>query len=319
MRRLGLFAILLCSGISLAWAGQVSLIFAGDIMLDDGPGRVIAQGGDPFGEVADYLAMADFRIGNLECPIATKGEPLANKIATFRAQPGVVASLKGRFDALSLANNHSGDYGPQALMETMGHLDAAGIRYFGGGHNLAAAHRPLWLEKHGVRIAVLAYNEYKPRSFEAGPDWPGVAWSEDSRVMADIRAAKKAGADVVIPFMHWGWEKERNPTRRQRELARRMIDAGAAAVIGGHPHVTQGAETYRGRPIIYSLGNFVFDGFDYPEAREGWLVRLAVDSQGVVSWETATVHMDDMGVPRLAERIGKLCSDRKNRQIRPCR
>ena len=121
--------------------------------------------------------------------------------------------------------------------------------------------------KNGLRIAILGYNEYKPRSFEAGPNWPGVAWSEDSHVLRDIAAARAAGADIVIPFMHWGWERERQPSARQRRLARLMIDAGADAVVGGHPHVTQGDESYAGKPIIYSLGNFVFDGFDTGPSR----------------------------------------------------
>jgi poly-gamma-glutamate capsule biosynthesis protein CapA/YwtB (metallophosphatase superfamily) len=86
----------------------------------------------------------------------------------------------------------------------------------------------------GLRVAVLAYNEFKPRSFEAGADWPGIAWSEDSQVVADIRAARAAGADLVIPFMHWGWEREPQASARQRQLARLMIDAGADLVVGGH-------------------------------------------------------------------------------------
>ena len=110
-------------------------------------------------------------------------------------------------------------------------------------------------------FVVAPYNEFKPRSFEAGANWPGVAWSEDSQVVADIRAARKAGAHIVIPFMHWGWEEKPHPSPRQRELAQRMINAGADAVVGGHPHVTQGAHVYRGRPITWSLGNFVSTAF----------------------------------------------------------
>jgi hypothetical protein len=105
------------------------------------------------------------------------------------------------------------------------------------------------------------------------PHTPGIAWSEDEQVIADIRAARAAGADHVIPFMHWGWEKSTQPDDRQRSLARRLIDEGASLVVGSHPHVTQGAEIYRGKPIVYSLGNFVFDGFDYENARRGWLLR----------------------------------------------
>ena len=252
-----LFAALLTATATLATAADLALLFAGDIMLDDGPGRALAAGRDPLAAFASILGRADYRIGNLECPVATTGAPLANKIYSFRAHPRVLAAVQGRFEALALSNNHSGDYGQEGFVDTMRHLEAAGIRYFGGGRNLAEAHEPLWIARKGLRIAVLGYNEFKPRSFEAGARRPGIAWSEDSQVLSDIRAARKAGADLVIPFMHWGWEREPAPSARQRQLARRMIDAGAAAVVGGHPHVTQGAEIYKGRPIIYSLGNFV--------------------------------------------------------------
>lgn len=277
--------------------GQVTLLFAGDVMLDDGPGRTIAGGGDPLAAIAPLLATADFRIGNMECPLATTGQPHPTKIATFRAAPQTVSVLAGRFDAMSVANNHSGDYGQEAFLETLQHLDRSGIASFGGGQNLSEAHRPLWIERNGLRIAILGYNEFKPRSFEAGPDWPGVAWSEDEQVIADLRAARAAGADIVIPYLHWGWEKETRPTERQQSFARKLIDAGASAVVGGHPHVTQGAEIYRGRPIVYSLGNLVFDGFDYPEAQRGWLLHLTLDKQGVVAWETLAVNIDDAGTP----------------------
>jgi poly-gamma-glutamate synthesis protein (capsule biosynthesis protein) len=290
---IGLFCLLA----GFARAEHVTLLFAGDLMLADGPGQTIARGGDPLAPFAAILNAADFRIGNLEIPIANGGQPHASKIATFRADPQVVPVLHGRFDAVSLANNHSGDYGHDAFVETMRHLSNAGIAYFGGGHNLAEAHRPLWIDKNGLKIAILGYNEFKPRAFEAGANWPGVAWSEDDLVIADIRAAKIAGADLVIPFMHWGWEKETRPSERQKAFARKMIDEGAALVVGSHPHVTQGAEIYKGKPIVYSLGNFVFDGFDYPEARRGWLLRLKLDKSGVVFWETLAAQIDDAGTP----------------------
>lgn len=278
-------------------ADPVRLVFVGDIMLDDGPGRLIAGGGDPLAPFARELADADFTIGNLECPIASVGKAMESKIFAFRADPRVVDRLKRRFDALAVANNHSGDYGKAAFVETLAHLDRAGIRTFGGGRDLASAHAPLWIEQKGLRIALLSYNEYKPRSFEAGPDWPGIAWSEDSQVSSDIRAARAAGADLVIPFMHWGWEREPAPTERQRQLARLMIDAGADLIVGGHPHVTQGAEYYRGKLIVYSLGNFVFDGFDAPAEKRGWLLRLTVDRSGLLAWETVVAQMDADGTP----------------------
>lgn len=289
---------LLFFGLShLAQAEALRLIFVGDIMLDDGPGQSIAAGVDPLAPFASILKDADYRIGNLECPIATTGQPLDNKIYSFRANPRVLPILQGRFDAVALANNHSGDYGQEAFAETMEYLERAGIRHFGGGRNLAEAHKPLWIEQKGLRLALLSYNEFKPRSFEAGPNWAGIAWSEDDQVIADIRAAKAAGADHVIPFMHWGWEREPAPSERQRQLAHRMIDAGAALVVGGHPHVTQGVEYYQGKLIVYSLGNFVFDGFDLPAAKRGWLLRLTLDQGGVQHWETIAAQMDEAGTP----------------------
>lgn len=315
--RLALLILLALS--ALARAETVRLVFVGDVMLDDGPGRLIAAGGDPLAPMAPWLADADVRIGNLECPLATVGQPMPSKIYNFRADPRAVRVLAGRFDAMSVANNHSGDYGKAAFLETLAVLDGAGIRHFGGGRNLVEAHTPLWIAKKGLRIAVLGYNEFKPRAFEAGASHPGIAWSEDSHVIADIRAARAAGADVVIPFMHWGWEREPEPTARQRRLARVMIDAGADAVVGSHPHVTQGAEVYRGKPIIYSLGNFVFDGFELPAAKVGWLLRMEIDTRGVRSWLTLAARMDEDGTPHPDPATMTPCGRRGRATVERCR
>jgi poly-gamma-glutamate synthesis protein (capsule biosynthesis protein) len=312
-------AILLMSLAALAQAEPVRLVFVGDVMLDDGPGRVVAAGRDPLAPFAALLADADYRIANLECPLATTGKAIATKIYTFRADPRATRVLKGRFDAVSVANNHSGDYGRAAFLETLSVLDGAGIRYFGGGRNLVEAHAPLWIEQKGLRIAVLGYDEFLPRAFEAGADYPGIAWSEDSHVISDIRAARAAGADIVIPFMHWGWEYEPGPNERQRQLARAMIDAGADAVVGGHPHVTQGAEVYRGKPIIYSLGNFVFDGFEAPEAKLGWLLRMEIDPRGVSSWLTFAARMDEEGTPHPDSATATPCGQRGQATVELCR
>ncbi|MDB5920493.1 MAG: poly-gamma-glutamate biosynthesis protein, partial [Massilia sp.] len=269
MRRALLAALALCLGVNPAARAQteapapvVSLVFVGDIMLADSPGKVVKRGEDPFAPFAAILKSADIRIGNLECVVATGGSAEDDKPYTFRAAPNSLRFVKRHFDAVGLANNHTGDFGPKAFAEMLGLLDKAGIGYFGGGAHLAHAHTPLIIERKGLRIALLAHDEFFPRSFEADVDKPGVAWSEDEQVRRDIKLARtQYHADLVIPFMHWGWEHEPLASERQRQLARLMIDAGADAVVGGHPHVTQDVEQYRGKPIIYSLGNFVFDGF----------------------------------------------------------
>ena len=277
--------------------GMVTLVFAGDIVLDDVAGAMIARGQDPFAAFGPYFRKADIRIGNLECVVATTGSA-GDKNFTFRAHPRTLPVLRRHFDALALANNHSGDYGREAFAEMLGLLPAAGLQYFGGGRNLQEAHTPLILERRGLRIALLGYNEFMPRSFEADADAPGIAWSEDEQVEADIRAARTVHrADLVIPVMHWGWENEPVANARQRQLARRMVDAGADAVIGGHPHVTQDTEQYRGKPIVYSVGNFVMKETDNDAQRRAWVLRLTLDPQGVQAFDTQAVRIDMRGIP----------------------
>lgn len=276
--------------------GVVRLIFTGDIMLDELPGEDIAAGLDPFAAFRDVLAGADFTVGNLECVVATTGEKV-EKPFNFRAHPRVLPVLRRHFDAVSLANNHTGDFGHTALLQQLSLMKAAHLPFIGGGKDIREARTPLVIEREGIRIALLAYNDYQPRDFEAGPTWPGVAWAVDEQIIADIQAARSQHhADVVIPFMHWGREHE-EADRRQKKLARLMIDAGADAVVGSHPHVTQAIEYYKSRLIAYSLGNFVFNGFYYPENNTGWVLRLNMTKAGLQSWDTVIARMDKRGAP----------------------
>ena len=282
---------------AIAQSQAVTLVFAGDVVLDAEVGKMIMRGHDPFAGFSATFKEADIRIANLECVVSTKGEE-ADKTFTFRAHPRVLPTLRRHFDALALANNHSGDYGREAFSEMLNLLPAAGLQYFGGGRNLKEAHAPLILERKGLRIALLGYNEFMPRSFEADTDAPGVAWSEDEQVVADIRAARTVHrADLVIPIMHWGWENELVANARQRQLARVMIEAGADAVIGGHPHVTQDIEHHQGKPIVYSVGNFVMKETDNDNQRRAWILRLRLDREGVQAFDTLAVQIDLRGVP----------------------
>ena len=282
----------------------VRLIFVGDIMLDDLPGKAIARGVDPFADFATLFGRADAVIGNLECVVSTRGEA-ERKPYTFRADPRVIPLLQKHFAAVAVANNHSGDFGKEALREQCDLLEAAGLPYCGGGRNAAEARRPAIIERGGLRIALLSYNDFPPKRFEAGPDSPGIAWIREADLVADVRDARaRHAADIVIPFLHWGVEYRPRPLPEQRELARKLIDAGATAVIGGHPHVIQPVEVYRGRVIAYSLGNFVFDGFDEGPERWGWALTLTLRrSQGAFSttWTAAYAHIDDDGLPHLRQ------------------
>ena len=283
-------------------------------MLADLPGEAVARGADPFAEFAGLFQAADAVVGNLECVVATCGAAI-DKPWTFRADPRVLPVLAEHFDAVSLANNHTGDFGRDAFAEQLDHLEARAIPYFGGGRNCAHARIPTILDLKGLKIALLAYNDFYPRSFEAGPNWPGVAWSVDEQVVADLEAARTLHhADVVIPYMHWGDEHE--PVNdRQRALARLMIDHGADLIIGGHPHVTQGVEYYHGKLIVYSLGNFVFDGFEPGPARTGWLLRLRLDRQGLAAWDTVVAELDDNGIPHLIRDAASPAGSRGDAEI----
>ena len=300
MRQTCLLILLLSAAVADAWqdakGSSIRLAFAGDVMLDTLPGEAALRGEDIFAPIQEILARADVAVANLECAIGAVGRPVEGKPYAFRASPQVIPLLARHFQAVSVANNHTGDFGRDGFVETLQLLQGR-VAAFGGGRNRVEAHRPLLVKRRGVCLALLGYNEFQPREFEAGPDTPGVAWSDDRDVVADIAAARAAGADFVVPFMHWGWEGEPRPSRRQRRLARRMIDAGADLVVGGHPHITQGAELYKGRLIVYSLGNFVFDGFSTVAGRTGWLLSVVLDRSGVTEWEILTVTLDDRGLP----------------------
>ena len=269
-------------------------------MFDGGPGHAVVQGENPFAEFESLFRTADISICNLECVVGEKGDQVL-KPFTFRAPPCCLPLVKRYFSAVSLANNHSGDFGREGLAEELRLLDETGLPYFGGGRNRKQARAPLVLERRGMRVALLAYNDFPPRSFEAGSKTPGIAWLNPDQCVAEIKAARKEQhADIVLPYLHWGEEGEPNPEESQRALARQLIDAGADAIVGNHPHCTQTVDIYKGRPIIYSLGNFVFDYYPVdPAVFIGWVVRLSFRRSAAVELETFVVELDRTGFPHM--------------------
>lgn len=296
--KLAVFSLMFSANIALA--EDIHMLFVGDVMLDELPGKLIQRGGDPFASFANLFQQADIKIGNLECAIGTRGRR-EKKVYTFRANPRVTQVIKKYFSAVSLANNHSGDYGPQAFATMLDLLDREHIAYFGGGRDIRSAHQPYIVESHGKKIAILGYDEFLPRSFEALTDRPGVAWSDDDYVLYDIKNAKtKYQADIVIVYPHWGWEYQKTASQRQVRLAHLMIDAGADIVIGGHPHVTQNIETYKGKPVFYSLGNFVFNGFEDLDTTTGWALELTISADKQIDWKVHVARLDKNGSPQYA-------------------
>lgn len=296
-----LLSIAICATFAFSALGEtkeLSLLFVGDVMLDELPGEYIKNKKDPFESFQDLITKADIRVANLECVISSKGEKL-NKIYTFRASPEVLPTLTQSFNLLGLANNHSGDYGPDAFNDMLNLFKAKNIAFFGGGDNIKNAHKPFIWTQNGIKIAFIGYNEMMPRSFEADLKKPGIAWSEDEQVVYDIKTAKsKYHADLVIAVMHWGWEYETRHSQRQENLAHLMINAGADAIIGAHPHVIQDIEIYKQKPIFYSLGNFVFNGFTRAEENHGWILSMKANSKKVYDWKVVDAYLDAQGIPR---------------------
>lgn len=281
---------------------QVRLVFVGDVMLTRLPGDAVARGEDPFASFADVFGQADLAVGNLECVIATVGKAVP-KAWNFRCHPRNVPLLARHLDAVSVANNHSGDYGKDAFAEQLSLLKKGGVPYFGGGLDSREARSPLILERNGIKVAYLAFNEVEYRSYEAGPNKPGLAWGVDENLVADVAAAK-AKADLVIVYPHWGIEYQKYPSERQKSLARKLVDAGADLVVGAHPHVIETQEYYKGKLIVYSLGNFIFDDFnDVPPgiqepSRLSHVLRVTMTRDGLVQWDTLLARTDDDGIPR---------------------
>ncbi|XID95488.1 CapA family protein [Paenibacillaceae bacterium WGS1546] len=243
-------------------AESVTIALVGDILpaarvLE----RMMANGFDyPFREARPLLEAADIAAGNLEAPVTERGTPAEDKQYVFRGHSDALQAIKeAGFDFLSLANNHTLDYGWEGLSDTMEALDDIGLKHAGAGIDDKEAFAPAYIESNGLTVAFVSLSRVLPFvSWKADRNHPGLAEAYDPRrAVAAIEAAKE-NADVVVVMVHWGEERKVEPNKDQKDLAYRFVDAGADLVVGSHPHVLQGFESYKGKWIAYSLGNFVF-------------------------------------------------------------
>lgn len=279
----------------------------GDLMLARTIGeRVYSQGPQSiFAGVQPVLDSADLLVGNLECAITAHGRPEPEKSYTFAAPPEAADALASAgFDVLSLANNHALDYGFEGLSQTQRLLNDRGIAFVGVGENEAAAHRPVIVERNGLRLAFLAYVDvlaedggFDARRWVATASSPGMAWAHPDRIREDVATAR-AESDLVIVLLHFGYEGRAEPVASQQKAAHAAIEGGAALVLGSHPHVLQKAERYQNGLIAYSLGNFVFDGFGFP-ANYSAIFSATMDRNGVRDYGWFPVVVED-GLPRSA-------------------
>lgn len=267
----------------------ITVAITGDIMLGRSVNTMMVSTGDrfPFNYTADYLSGFDLTVGNLECVVSTLGTPEPKQFV-FEADPrGFERLAAAGFDIVSVANNHSGDYGKEAFTDMLAHLPQHGITPVGGGANLQAAHTPVIRTIRGTRLGILAYCEIGPENFVATDVTPGHAWLNPDLMTADIRAARPQ-VDFLVVFTHWGIEYELQETDHQVAMAHLAVDAGADFVVGAHPHVRQPSETYNGKPIVYSLGNFVFDLMPGPEESQGSVLSLTIQGSKLLDWKLRT-------------------------------
>ncbi len=276
----------------------ITLAITGDVMLGRSLNLQILQSGDrfPFNDTADYLSTFDLTIGNLECVISTLGSPEPKEF-TFPVDPAAFPRLTAAgFDIMSVANNHSGDMGKDAFVDMLGNLPAHGVTPLGGGRNLAEAHAGVVRRVRTTTVGLLAYCEIGPQNFEAETNSPGSAWLDLAPMQADITRLRPQ-VDFLIVFTHWGIEYVTQENDDQIGLAHAAIDAGADFVVGAHPHVRQPSETYRSKPIVYSLGNFVFDEMPGPEESQGSVLSLSLQGSQLLDWKLRTARIGFSGAP----------------------
>ena len=259
----------------------------GDIMLGRRVGEAAAAAGDPGAPLRHMqrrLARTDLTIGNLESTLSTAGGPRQGS-DSFAADPAVLPALTDAgFELLSLANNHTGDFGPRAFRQTMHRIDRTSIARVGAGVNSRASWRPTVLRANGLRFGFVAFNAIgeTPRATSTHPGVAEVRMSPRTgplnlsdlhRLTTTIRALARR-TDVVIALPHWGEQYTTVPVPDQRRVGAAMIDAGADLVVGGHAHWVQGIQMHRRHLIVNCLGNFIFDMDFSRQTEEGVVLEL---------------------------------------------
>ncbi len=261
---------------------SVSVTITGDILLDRGVRKVIEQKGmdavfSPF--VDSVFQSSDIVIGNLECP-ATKIKEPSFKQFIFRAEPEWLFTLKQHgITHLNLANNHSVDQGRAGLVDTRENVVSAGMIPIGAGRTMEEAARPVLLTSSPRKVYVLASLQLALENFAYLSEKPSVSQEDFDTLVERVRHLRSSEPDsYIIVTLHWGGEHTLQPVTIQRVRAHQLIDAGADALIGHHTHTLQTIEEYKGKPIYYSIGNFIFDQRK-PVNSKACMVKLTITKE----------------------------------------
>ncbi|GAA0133821.1 CapA family protein [Paenibacillus sp. YSY-4.3] len=241
---------------------MLHLHFAGDTIFSGSIASKLEKEGYhyPYEYIRELFEGDDLSVLNLETPVTDRGTPAEDKSFVFKAPPKALSPMReAGVDAVNLANNHTLDQGIEGLLDTMKHLQDNKIHYFGAGKNKQEAYAPVYLERKGIKIALCGFSRVIPQAdWAAGKNKPGLAVAYDPAEAVKAIQSARQNADLVIVVTHWGKERTTELEKHQSSLAHAFIDAGADLVVGGHPHVLQGMEYYKGKWIIYSTGNFIF-------------------------------------------------------------
>jgi poly-gamma-glutamate capsule biosynthesis protein CapA/YwtB (metallophosphatase superfamily) len=273
----------------------VLLAAVGDVTTGEQVGATVTTLGSdfPWSRVSSTLRAADLATANLEGAVSTRGVAVPGKEFHFRGPAALLRSARvaGGLDVVTVANNHSGDFGSVGLLDTLRLARAAGLATVGGGVNAAAALRPVVIVAGGLRIGFVGLSDVNPLGFNATADSPGTAKAEPETVASAVRAARRK-ADVVVCWFHWGTELHPDPSLRQQELAAAALDAGAQVVLGAHPHVFgRVSSPTRHTVVAWTLGNFVFPSGS-PDTERTGILTVALGRDGVRGWRVvhATIH-----------------------------
>lgn len=262
---------------------RLTICFTGDVLLDRGVRTQIGKHGLAWllDSVAPVFQSVDATVINLECPVTTFASPI-NKRFIFRADPeGLPALRDARITHAALANNHSMDQGSEGLKDTYVHLMTHGIVPLGYGDTQQMACRPMLVSKGNVEVAFFNSVLLPLENWVYLEEDNGVCQATVDILIDEIQSFKKNHPDTyIITVLHWGVEYQQHPTPFQRREAYRLINAGTDVVIGHHPHVVQEEEIYKGKPIFYSLGNFIFDQ-SKPETSRSVIVELSLSRSNI--------------------------------------
>lgn len=302
-------------------SGTLTLAFAGDVHFYE---RTQARlGVDPaLGPMAKALSAADFSMVNLETAITSRGTPQP-KTYHFRTTPAALTALqRSGIDAVTMANNHAVDYGPQGLADSLAAKAHSPIPVVGIGADAAEAYRPYTTTVNGVRLAVVAASQVVDitnQNFRATGTSPGIASALNRpRLLKAVRDAR-AHADVVVVYLHWGTEGQSCLGPEQKSIAADLSAAGATAVVGTHAHVMLGAGMLGPTYVAYGFGNFLWYGSSpYPHSDETGVTTLTVTRGKVAKAVFAPALVDGQGVPQpKSGAAGAEITDRRA-QLRQC-